>query len=187
MAPPAVSNRDADRTQTPDVTYHLVIIDWPWCMNSKRDEDYELLPRYLKAVILFFRLIKTFLSWKEVISRLDGWNPYQEITMAKTLAKMAKEKQEAETPKGATSQLNYTQAKTPPAENPTFMKEHLCRYKIPKRPALQQKHCSASTSTEQQQEKEEKQIKISKLQQKQNSQPTKSKESQSCPSADGNG
>ncbi|KNZ61297.1 hypothetical protein VP01_1422g1 [Puccinia sorghi] len=109
------SNRNFDRVET--VLY----------MNAKRDEEYEVLPQYLEAVILSFRLIKTFLSWKEVISRLDGWNPYKERTMANTLAEIAKEK--ADPSKGVKNQFNYTQAKTPPEENPTSMKEHLRRWK----------------------------------------------------------
>ncbi|KNZ47617.1 hypothetical protein VP01_6281g1, partial [Puccinia sorghi] len=44
-------------------------------MNVKREEEYKVLPRYLEAVISLFRLITTFLSWKETILRLDGWNP----------------------------------------------------------------------------------------------------------------
>ncbi|KNZ45260.1 hypothetical protein VP01_831g1 [Puccinia sorghi] len=94
-------------------------------MNVKRDKEYEVPPRYLEAVISLFLLIKTFLSWKEVISRLDGWNLYKERTMANTLAEIAKEK--ADLPKGVKSQLNYTRAKTPPKKNPTSMKEHLRR------------------------------------------------------------
>ena len=67
-------------------------------MNAKRDEEFEVLPRYLEAVISSFRLIKSFLSWKEAISRLDGWNPYKERTIARNLANIAKEREEAKAP-----------------------------------------------------------------------------------------
>ncbi|KNZ47693.1 hypothetical protein VP01_6213g1, partial [Puccinia sorghi] len=140
-------------------------------MNAKRDEEYKIILWYLEV---------------ETILRLEGWDPYKERTIAKTLAKIAKEKLEDNPPKNKSRQFNYIQAKSPQEGNPTTMKEHFCRYKIPKKPT-QQKHGIASNPTEQQQEEEEKQIPTSKVQQKQTSQPTKRKESQSCPSTDGNG
>ncbi|KNZ53207.1 hypothetical protein VP01_3306g1 [Puccinia sorghi] len=51
-----------------------------------------------------FCLIKTFLSWKETISRLDGWNPYKERNM-KDLADIAKEKKENDLPRDPDKQF----------------------------------------------------------------------------------
>ena len=102
-------------------------------MNAKRDEEYEILPRYLDAVISSFRLISSFLTWKETISRLDGWNPYKEKNIAKNLAAIAMEKQENEPPKEKENQFRYVRAKTPPEEQAKTMKERLQGYKIPKK------------------------------------------------------
>ena len=100
-------------------------------MNAKRDEEYKVLPRYLETTISSFRLVSSFLSWKETIAKLDGWNPYKERTIAKTLATIAKEKQD-EIPKDKPNEFQYVQAKIPPKEEQSTIKERLRNYKIPK-------------------------------------------------------
>ncbi|KNZ49944.1 hypothetical protein VP01_4681g2 [Puccinia sorghi] len=132
-APPAFTGRKALTTYQFSAIETLIGLK-QWYMNTKGDEEYEILPRYLEAVISSFRLITTFLSWKETISRLDGWNPYKERTIAKTLAKIAEKKLEENPTKRKSGKFNYTQAKILQEENPTTMKEQLRRYKIPKKP-----------------------------------------------------
>ncbi|KNZ52967.1 hypothetical protein VP01_3382g1 [Puccinia sorghi] len=90
-------------------------------------------PPLLGSVISSFRLIKTFLSWREAISRLDGWNPYKERTMAKNLADLAKEKNDEISPQNPNHQFKYIRAKTPPEEQSESIKERFRRYKIPKK------------------------------------------------------
>ncbi|KNZ58340.1 uncharacterized protein VP01_1947g1 [Puccinia sorghi] len=112
-------NRDDDRIET---LLH----------ERKKGQGVEVLPRYLQAGISSFRLITTFLLWKETISRLEGWNPYKERTIAKTLAKIAKEKVEDKPPKTKSGLYKYTRANTPPKEPGKSIKEHLRQYRIPR-------------------------------------------------------
>ena len=117
-------------------------------MNAKRDEEFEVLPQYLDAIISSFRLIKSFLSWKEAILRLDGWNPYKVRTIAKNLAEMAKEREDNKAPNPQKGRYNYIRVATPPEAHPTTVKERLRKYKIPKKLAQSSNHAAAPAPPE---------------------------------------
>ncbi|KAA1135434.1 hypothetical protein PGTUg99_024806 [Puccinia graminis f. sp. tritici] len=58
--------------------------------NAKSAEEYDLLPHLVKQTIETFRLVRSFLTWKETLAKLDGWNPYKEKAAAALWAKFKK-------------------------------------------------------------------------------------------------
>ncbi|KNZ49564.1 hypothetical protein VP01_4935g1, partial [Puccinia sorghi] len=96
LAPSVSPTAHAESTLTPPSSLHRR----EGTDNVSAGQGVESTPRYLEAVILSFRLIKTFLSWKQVVLGLNGWNPYKERMMEKNLAKISKKKQQGYCPKG---------------------------------------------------------------------------------------
>ncbi|KAA1138327.1 hypothetical protein PGTUg99_030715 [Puccinia graminis f. sp. tritici] len=58
--------------------------------NAKSAEEYDLLPHLVKQTIETFRLARSFLTWKETLAKLNGWNPYKEKAAAALWAKFKK-------------------------------------------------------------------------------------------------
>ncbi|PLW50019.1 hypothetical protein PCANC_15220 [Puccinia coronata f. sp. avenae] len=46
--------------------------------NAKRDKEWACLTAYLNTVLSWVKVVRSFITWPDLLARLGNWNPYRE-------------------------------------------------------------------------------------------------------------